>query len=144
MSVRVFDVADYILQKCGALSAMKLQKLVYYSQAWHLVWADKELFAEEIQAWANGPVIPELYNSHRGHFKLDPGFFRGNISSISDKSKEMVDSVLAFYGNKDAQWLSDLTHLEAPWKLARAGLADGERGCHVISHESMAEYYGSL
>ena len=41
MAVQAIDVADYILQEHGAMSAMKLQKLVYYAQAWHLVWEDK-------------------------------------------------------------------------------------------------------
>ncbi len=42
------DVADFILAKLGAMSAMKLQKLVYYSQAWHLTWAEKPLFENQI------------------------------------------------------------------------------------------------
>jgi len=46
------DVAAYILDKCGSMSAMKLQKLVYYSQAWHLVWDDAPLFEERVEAWA--------------------------------------------------------------------------------------------
>lgn len=144
MTVRAIDVADYILQKHGAMSAMKLQKLVYYAQAWHLVWEDKELFPEEIQAWANGPVVPNLYNLHHGFFSLSPGFFKGDVSHLADKSKDVIDRVLKFYGDKDAQWLSDLTHMEAPWKIARVGLADGERGSSVISIESMAEYYSSI
>ena len=65
MTIKAIDVADYILAKKGTMSAMKLQKLVYYAQAWHLVWEDKELFPEEIQAWANGPVVPSLYTLHQ-------------------------------------------------------------------------------
>ena len=59
---------------------------------------------------------------------------------------ETVDIVLGFYGDKPSQWLSDLTHMEAPWRKARerAGLADGERGNAVITHALMAEYYDSL
>jgi uncharacterized phage-associated protein len=144
MTIKVIDAADYILEKHGTMSAMKLQKLVYYSQAWHLVWEDKPLFNEEIQAWANGPVVPSLYNLHHGEFSLTPNFFKGDISCIPEKSKDVIDKVLKFYGDKDAQWLSDLTHMEAPWKLARVGLSDGERGDNVISNESMAEYYSSI
>lgn len=144
MTVQAIDVADYILQEHGAMSAMKLQKLVYYAQAWHLVWEDKELFSEEIQAWANGPVIPDLYNRHHGSFSLAPEFFKGDISRLTEKNKDVVHRVLKFYGDKDAQWLSDLTHMEEPWKIARVGLADGERGCSVISIESMSEYYSSI
>src|SRR5258708_570857 len=60
----VHDVAAYILGKCGPMTAMKLQKLVYYSQAWGLVWDERPLFAEQIEAWANGPVVRDLYDKH--------------------------------------------------------------------------------
>jgi hypothetical protein len=56
----VFDVAAYILEKKGEMSAWRLQKLVYYSQAWSLVWDERPLFDEPIQAWANGPVCLAL------------------------------------------------------------------------------------
>jgi len=62
----VFDVARYILKHTGPVTAWKLQKLVYYSQAWSLVWDVRPLFPERIEAWANGPVCPELYAQHRG------------------------------------------------------------------------------
>ena len=52
------------------MSAMKLQKLIYYSQAWSLVWDDEPLFPERIEAWINGPVVPELYERHKGEFKV--------------------------------------------------------------------------
>lgn len=54
----VFDVAQYIVNKTGRISSIKLQKLVYYSKAWSLVWDDDPLFTEEVQAWAHGPVVP--------------------------------------------------------------------------------------
>lgn len=44
----VSDVAAYILQKHGRMTTMKLQKLVYYSQAWSLVWDEKPLFQERM------------------------------------------------------------------------------------------------
>ena len=66
----VKDVAAYILEKLGEITAMKLQKLAYYSQAWSLVWDEKLLFPERIEAWANGPVVPDLYEAHKGVFKL--------------------------------------------------------------------------
>jgi len=61
MPASAHDVAAYILKNGGRMSVMKLQKLVYYSQAWHLVWEDKRLFSDRIEAWANGPVVPNLY-----------------------------------------------------------------------------------
>lgn len=144
MTVKAIDVADYILGQLGPLSAMKLQKLVYYSQAWHLVWKDNPLFDEEVQAWVNGPVVPALYELHKGLFKLSSGFFQGNPSCIDPDSIDVINRVLKFYGDKDAQWLSALTHMEDPWKSAREGLGEGVRGSKPISHADMAEYYSSL
>ena len=126
------------------MTAMKLQKLVYYSQVWSLVWTEKELFRERIEAWANGPVIPSLYRLHRGVFKVSAGFFEGQIGRINDGKREVIDKVLKFYGDKDPQWLSNLTHMEKPWIDARKGLAIGERGANTISKESIVEYYSSL
>ena len=68
--VNAHDVAAYILKKLGRTTAMKLQKLVYYSQAWSLVWDEKPLFHNRIEAWINGPVIPNLYSVHRGMFDV--------------------------------------------------------------------------
>ncbi|MGH7905267.1 MAG: Panacea domain-containing protein, partial [Candidatus Binataceae bacterium] len=70
MIVNAHDVAAHILGKIGPISAMKLQKLVYYSQAWSLVWDEKPLFRDRIEAWASGPVVPNLYRKHRGKFEV--------------------------------------------------------------------------
>jgi len=139
----VHDVAAYILEKHGTMTAMKLQKLVYYCQAWSLVWDEKPIFPEKIQAWANGPVVYELYDQHRGQFQV-AHWSAGNPEALTKKEKETVDSVLGFYGDKPSQWLSDLTHNEDPWRDARKGLAPGMRGNEEITLAAMAEYYGSI
>jgi uncharacterized phage-associated protein len=59
--VSVLDIAEFILLKLGPMPSMKLQKLVYYCQAWSLVWDDRALFKEKIRAKNNGPVCPILY-----------------------------------------------------------------------------------
>ncbi len=141
--VNVHDVASYILEKMGPLMAMKLQKLVYYSQAWSLVWDEEPLFSEKIEAWANGPVVPALYNSHRGQFKVSE-LSEGNSSNLTPTQRETIDEVINFYGDRSSLWLSDLTHKEDPWINARQGLMLGERGNKEITHAAMAEYYSSL
>ena len=143
--VSVLDVASYILRRIGPTTAMKLQKLVYYSQAWSLVWDDEPLIREHVEAWANGPVIRRLFEAHRGKFKVSrvPG---GDTRRLNPVQRDTVDAVLKFYGDKSSQWLSDVTHMEAPWRdaRARAGLAEGERGNAVIRRADMAEYYDAL
>lgn len=144
--ITAFDVARYILEKKGPMSAMKLQKLVYYSQAWSLVWDDEPLFGNRIEAWANGPVVRGLYNVHRGKFEVNSSDFQAapRGSDLNQSQKETIDTVLDAYGRKSAQWLSDQTHSEAPWIMARKGLSDADRGDHEIPLVSMAEYYGQL
>ncbi len=139
----VFDVADYILRKKGLITTWKLQKLVYYCQAWSLAWNGEEMFPEEIEAWANGPVVRELYKVHRGRYEVN-SLGRGNADSLSNEQRSTADAVLDFYGDKPSQWLSDLTHMEDPWISARRGMADGVRGNSIISKQSLSDYYGSL
>ena len=144
--VSVFDVAKYILKKLGEpCSTMKLHKLLYYCQAWNLVWDETPLFTQPIEAWANGPVIRQLFNFHRGLYQLNYADLAiGNEDILSAKQKENIDEVLDFYGKKSAHWLIDQTHIEKPWQDARKGLASNERGDVVITLDAMQEYYSSL
>jgi uncharacterized phage-associated protein len=141
----VFDVASYILKRRGPMTAMKLQKLVYYCQAWSLVWDEAPLFDERIEAWANGPVCPELYDVHRGWFTVSPSEFkRGDTTKLTKEQAETIDRVLDAYGKLSSQELSDLTHREDPWKEARRGLPATIRSNVEITHAAMAEYYEGL
>ena len=139
----VHDTARYILKKSGPMTTWKLQKLVYSCQASSLVWDEAPLFQARIEAWANGPVVPELYRSHKGRFRVSQ-WPRGQIDNLTKDEKETIDAVLEYYGDKSSQWLKNLTHLEAPWKDARKGATPGERGKNPISRASMFEYYDSL
>ncbi len=139
----VFDVAKYILKKQGPLTTMKLQKLVYFCQAWSLVWDEKPLFNEAIQAWASGPVVRELYDIHRGMFIISE-IGKGDASNLNHEEKETINAVLKAYGKKPAQWLADLTHMEDPWNKAREGYDPGDNCENEITQASMHEYYSSL
>jgi len=101
----VFDVAEYVLSQLGETSTMKLQKLVYYCQAWSLAWDGVPLFKEDFEAWMNGPVCPELYKAHKGTFKVKSGFFGLYISDDPNFSEDNIDSmnaVINYYGIKEA------------------------------------------
>lgn len=140
----VFDTAKYILEKSGSMSTMKLQKLCYYSQAWALVWDDVPLFNEDFQAWANGPVCPELFHKTQGNYSVSACDETGGIGDLSENQKDTIEKVLEHYGSHDAQWLSQLTHMEDPWIEARRGIPSGTGCNNVITKESMALYYGGL
>lgn len=141
----VLNVAAYIVDKIDNLTTMKLQKLVYYCQAWSLAWDDIPLFEEDFEAWANGPVCPELFEKHRGRFVIDKSFLSEYKNcEFSEEQKNTMDLVLDFYGDREPHWLSELTHKEAPWRNARMGVAPGERCNNIITKENMREYYGGL
>lgn len=142
----VRDVAAYILDRRGPMSAMKLQKLCYYAQSWHLVWEERPLFDSQVQAWANGPVVVDLYRSHKGRLTLGAGDINGDPAKLTADERGSVDGVLAFYGGMHAHQLSELTHREAPWRDARAaaGLSEFDRGTAEITHAAMFEYYDGL
>jgi uncharacterized phage-associated protein len=137
------DVAAYILSKTGPLSAMKLQKLCYYSQAWSLVWDEQPLFSERIEAWQNGPVVRSLYASHRGQYTVTE-WPQGDPQALTPDQRATISAVIDAYAKLTAQQLSDLTHSEGPWIEARAGVPLGERSEAEISQASMQRFYASL
>jgi uncharacterized phage-associated protein len=139
----VFDVAEFILRERGEMTAMKLQKLVYYSQAWHIAWTDNVLFHNRIEAWKDGPVCPDLWREHANSFRVGR-VDKGNPAILNVREQGTVKKVLKFYGSKSPQWLSDLTHSEDPWKDARRGVPSLERSTAEITPASMARYYSSL
>lgn len=141
-AVSVNHVAEYILSKQHPISAIKLQKLVYYSQAWSLVWDEQPLFEERIEAWAMGPVVPDLYHMHGGKYMVDT--VGGNPSLLNKEQKKTVDAVYKVYGSRPAYWLIELSHQEEPWLKARNGLPAGVNSNAEIKLADMAAYYSGL
>lgn len=141
METSVMNVAQYILEKHGRMTTMKLEKLVYYAQAWSLVWDEEPLFKEEIQAWMNGPVVPKLFQAHKGSLYIDSSADLGDSSQLSDDQRETIDVVLQSYGHMTGAQLSELTHDEQPWADARSGLSSLERGNETISLDAMMDFY---
>lgn len=141
----VYDVAKYILDTQGEITAMKLQKLAFYVKAWALVWEEKEIFPEHFEAWANGAVSPDLYKMHAGMLYVTSDLFpAADTSKISEEFKTSADSVLKFYGQYSAQQLSDINHQESPWLDARGDLPLMARSNEEITPAAMFEYYSGL
>lgn len=142
----VRNVAQYILENQGAMTTIKLQKLVCHCQAWALVWTDAPLFGEKIEAWANGPVAPDLFHIHQDKFKfkIDASAAVGDSANLSEDNKNVIGNVLKGYGDKSSQWLVEPTHLGEPWQAARRCAPCCVRCSNKISHAAMAEYYSGL
>lgn len=139
------DVAAYILEQIGSVTTMKLQKLVYYTQVRYLVMNGRPLFSDEIQAWANGPVSPNLYHIHSGRYMIGRDSLGplGDSDGLSDAGKAAASYVVSKLGAYSGEELRSLSHSESPWKDAREGYASGERCKVPITVESMMSYYNS-
>jgi uncharacterized phage-associated protein len=121
----------------------KLQKSLYYAQAWNLVFTEEPLFPDTCEAWVHGPVVARVfgeYKSNRWAPICDP------VGSAVDDPEigAHVDNVLDAYRDLGATQLEQLTHQERPWLEVRAGLAPDEPSRNPISMKSMKEFYSSL
>lgn len=142
----VGDVAAFILDRGGPMTAMKLQKLCYFSYGYHLAWEESRLFPERFQAWANGPVCRPLYDEHRGRLSLGPGDIPGNPAELNSGERESIELVLQGLGDLTAHQLSALTHAEGPWVSARerAGAGPLDRSSVELNDTEIFEYFDAL
>lgn len=134
------DVARYFLsltdEEAGELiSNLKLQKLVYYAQGFHLAMYDTPLFREDIYAWKHGPVIPDLYHEYKEYGSgAIPAPTDLDDTIYDEKDIEFLNEVYSVYGQFSAWKLRNMTHEEPPWKeVSETNLP--------IRHETMKEYF---
>jgi len=147
------DVADYLIIKCTeggvSLNLLKLQKLLYYCQAWNLALGRGRLFEGGFQAWVHGPVNRSLYD----RFSLTKSLYSPVCSRdvrqdfdgnrIIAPEKELIDAVLNVYGGYTGDQLESMTHNEEPWILARGGISPMDRCETTISEDVMGTFYKS-
>jgi len=140
-----YDIANYFIKLANEtgsfISNLKLQKLVYYSQAWHLALHAEPLFSEDFEAWVHGPVIPNLYQKYKS-FGWQPILDDPN-PEIFEKTQTFLNEIVEEYFSCDAYELEQMTHAEAPWSRARGSLLSDQPSSAVIEKEWMKEYYGS-
>jgi uncharacterized phage-associated protein len=133
------DIANYFLGKADEdagdlISNLKLQKLLYYAQGFHIALKDAPLFKEPIEAWTHGPVVPQVYHEFKGNGN---GSIEGptHEPEIDQETSSILDEVYSVYGQFSAWKLRNMTHDELPWKTTPS---TGE-----ISHESLREYFST-
>ena len=139
----VDQVADTLIdlaRKEGiSISNLKLQKLMYYAQAWNLVFRGQPLFREEFEAWIHGPVIPQLFRRFKEN-RWEP--ITSEVSPVNDKElREHLTKILKAYGRCAASQLEELTHIEEPWREARGNTPADVPSHNVISREIMRTFY---
>lgn len=136
----VHDVAAEVINRLGSMTAMKLEKLVYYCQGWHLARHGVPLFQEAIEAWRQGPVVPVLYRQHRGQYTVS-NWPSGDVSQLTPAHLHTIEWVAAEYGAFSAIELSRMTHNELPWRAARGALPESAPSSARLSTDMMRNYY---
>lgn len=143
MSYDVFDIADYFIWRANEdeeigenITNLKLQKLVYYAQGFHLALIGDVLFSDPIEAWQHGPVVRRLYFRHREHGgKPIPTPEEFSPERINLETRELLEEVYMVYGQFSAWRLRNLTHEEGPWKDTPENTE--------ISVDKMREYFAT-
>ncbi|MBD2771470.1 Panacea domain-containing protein [Iningainema tapete] len=139
-----YNVADFFIHLANEtgsyISNLKLQKLVYYAQAWYLAIYGTPLFEEDFEAWVHGPVIPALYREYKS-FGWQPILKDVQKPELSENIAHFLNEVAEVYFACDAYELERMTHQEDPWIKARDGLSMDAPCNAIISKESMREYY---
>lgn len=140
--------AHYLLSTaCRAerkLTNKKLQKLLYYAQAWSLAINKTPLFADPIEAWIHGPVVPSVYHRYKKYGSRPIEEKPRKNEPLLASHKEIIDEVWRVYGKYDADYLELLTHSEAPWINTRHELDCQEASSKVIPHSLMKAFYSDL
>jgi len=126
-------------EKRNPVTNLKLQKVLYYSQAWYLALRKEPFFHEDVEAWVHGPVVPSIFRHYRDcKWSPIPG-----TPVNSSQFRAHLEEVWRVYGGFSAYDLERLTHSEEPWKIARAGLAPDASSNNIISKSSMRDYYSA-
>lgn len=139
-AANVHDVVSAVVRLTGKITTQKLQKLLYYCQAWYLVRYNTPLFADEIQAWREGPVTLSVYYKHRGDYFVS-SWPLGEEGRLDERARGVVEWVVFKYGGLSAESLSRMTHAEAPWRVARGALPPSERSTEPIERDVMQRFY---
>ena len=161
--VDIKDMAIYtglsLISKGLKATPLKLQKILYYEQAWFMVFFGREntLFADVPQAWVNGPVYPTIYHEYKNQAegmcdKLSTSDFGYEDAidgmsevfaklNLTDKQLKCIDSVITMYGSKTQNQLIMMTHCEKPWCEKRENIAPYLRSTEELSLDTMYTYY---
>lgn len=155
------DVATYcglvLLKEGMTVTPLKLQKILYYVQAWMMVFFNEQLlFDEQPQAWVNGPVYPSVHDRFRAtgrYTQLKKEDFVGDgtlTEAIAAYAKKLeltpsqmtvLNKLLLIYGAKNQDQLVFMTHCEMPWSIARGDLEPFENSENPISFKDMYLFY---
>ena len=137
MAYKALDIANKIISKTDlehgdTISNLKLQKMMYYQQGFHLAYFGTPLFDEDIVAWQYGPVVPSVYKEYKSFESNSISTSKEGIS-LSDDEEELFNNVYEEYNQFSAVALMKMTHEESPWKTTEIN--------SVISRDKMMAFF---
>ncbi len=143
MSYPALDIARKLIQlaedqfRFGGekLTNMKLQKLMYYAQGYHLAAFDERLFDDDIESWMYGPVVPSVYDYY-AKYEANPLPSEECGLKMTKAAENLFNYVYNFFRNFSAIGLMNRTHTESPWLEA----LPHNRGTKIPS-ESIKTYF---
>ncbi len=149
--MNINDVCDYIILQVSEpekyLNNLKLHKLLYYVQAWHLAFYDEILFDGKFQAWIHGPVNREIYDRFKEtkslYSDVDQNDIRDSfdLDALSPDKTFHIDKILEAYAKFTGTQLEEMSHQEEPWNMARKGYRPTQRCEELIDENVMRSYY---
>lgn len=147
------DIANWIIKKSlddgNPVTPKKLQKMLYYSYAWGLVFLNEssadlqnKLFDAEFEAWVHGPVDPSIYHQYK-HYGFGAIDEEVEYPNLDEKVSKILNDVWEAYGHLDGDQLEYVTHQELPWQKKRVGREPGSPSNDKLEDTDMFEYYGA-
>lgn len=143
--MRALKVAEQILAKAAQkripVCNLKLQKLMYYSQGYHLAIMKSPLFNEEIEAWDHGPVVNPVYFKYRDYGKAPIALAveYEEDEGLPEETAQVIDFVMEKYSHREAWDLRNRTHREKPWIDHQS--PEGQRENEVIPKAELQEFF---
>jgi uncharacterized phage-associated protein len=145
----VYYLAEKAEKEGLSFSNLKIQKLIYYAQGFHLGVYDCPLFEQKIEAWPHGPVIRPLYHSLKQFGMRNIALASlvaclgvQSAEGLSHEQKSVLDMVYDEHGHKKALVLREQTHQESPWLLHSSnGAADGSADQMEITIDELKGYF---
>lgn len=145
------DLSKYIVAKVWPLNHLKLQKLLYYVESYHLAYFDKSIINDEFEAWLHGPVSRKLWDRLKAHANVYDNvpinqdnrkeIIKDFWGKITEEQKELINDVLKEYGKETSYALECMTHSEKPWREARKGYAPDDKCEGKIDKDLMRTFY---
>lgn len=145
-SSKINQIANYIITRVGEVTPLALEKLLFFSNGVNYALNGSRLIHEESQAWAHGPVYPQIYDRYKrfGYKPIDDGIYSTHgcmLSKLTDEEINAIDLVINTFGYYSPKTLEKISHSQEPWKEKRIGYKEDEAGREVIDEDSIRLFY---